>query len=265
MIHYPQHWQKFSDLWSRLGQPMRPGREDVKSFGRLLGGTEGMHLLLGVTPELSDLVQYLVAVDDNAGMIGAIWPGDRAGRHAVQANWLDMPFADNSFDTVMADGSFTPLDYPLQYDRLFAQLQRVLKPGGRMVVRIFAAPEAGETCATVCDEAMAGRIAGFHAFKWRLSMAATSETRNPNLNVADTYETFNRLLPDRERLAQATGWSLEDIALMDLYRNSAARYSYPTLTQFRQAIPSCFRETDIAYGSYELAECCPTLLLELDK
>ena len=255
------HWKSFADHWNRLGPPLRPGSEDVAIFRHLLGPAEGMNLLLGVTPELSDFAQ-LIAVDNSAGMLAAVWPGNRPGRHAVQADWLDMPFANDMFDTIMADGSFTTLDYPLQYDQLFAQLQRVLKPGGRLVVRLFANSEVGESCAAVCHDAMAGRISGFHAFKWRLSMAVTTETGNPNLRVADTFDVFSRLLPDREQLAQASGWSMEDIATMDFYRNAAARYSYPALSRFRQIIPPGFRETGLAHGSYELAERCPILSLE---
>jgi ubiquinone/menaquinone biosynthesis C-methylase UbiE len=174
-----------------------------------------------------------------------------------------MPFADDSFDGVVGDGSFTLLEYPLQYRQLFSHLERVMKPGGLLIVRIFAAPETGETCAMACSDAMHGKIQGFHAFKWRLSMAMTSEACNPNLRVADTHEMFNHLLPDRERLARASGWSMEDISTIDFYQGSSARYSYPTLTQFRHIIPPGFRETGLIRGTYELAERCPILALEL--
>ena len=255
-------WQDLANRWNRLGPPLRPSPEDIKTVHQALGRTPGPSLLLGVTPELSALNSRIIALDNSAGMIGALWPENRENHPAVQGDWRDMPFADNSFTTAIADGSFTLLDYPRQYQQVFAHLQRVIRPGGQLIVRVFASPETGETCETVCNEAMAGNINGFHAFKWRLSMAITSETGDPNLQVADTLAAFNRLLPDREQLARASGWDMEDIATIDFYQGTAARYSYPTLTQFRRIIPACFRETGLARGSYELAERCPTLLLE---
>ena len=254
-----------ANQWNRLGPPLRPCHEDVENFRQLLGAPEGLHLLLGITPELSDLAPHLIAVDNSAGMIGAVWPGNTTGHKAIQADWLDMPFADNTFDAVIADGSLTLLDYPLQYQQLFSQLKRVIRPGGKLVIRIFASPDSGETCAAVCRDAMAGQIAGFHAFKWRLSMALAAESQNPNLFVADTREIFNRLLPDREQLSRTTGWNPEDIATIDFYHESPARYSYPTLPQLRRVLPQEFRETGLLRGSYELAERCPILALELHR
>lgn len=256
------HWNDFASQWNRLASPLRPCREDVETIRQSLEPGGGLCLLLGVTPEFTRLPARLVAIDNSAAMIGALWPGNQAGRNVVQGDWLNLPFAENSFDTVIGDGSLTLLSYPLQYERLFAQLSQVLKPCGKILIRFFVSPEEGETCADVCHEALSGRIGGFHAFKWRLSMAVAAESQNSNINVADTHAAFTRLLPDRKRLAEAAGWSHEDIATIDLYRGSPARYSYPTLSQLRRVFPQRFKETGLMQGSYELAERCPILILE---
>jgi len=259
------HWKDLASQWNRIGPPLRPSPEDVQIAQQLLGTAEGLHLLLGVTPELSNLTPQLVAIDNNAGMIGAVWPGNCAGHNAVQADWLDMPFADHSFDAVIADGSFSLLHYPLQYRQLFSQLKRIMKPGSKLVLRVFASPVAGETCAAVCHDAMVGQAGGFHAFKWRLAMALAAESQNPNISVADIHEIFCRLLPDRMQLGDATDWSQEDIATIDFYQGSPARYSFPTLQQLRQVMSPEFSETGLMHGSYELAERYPTLVLEIAK
>ena len=93
-------------------------------------------------------------------------------------------------------------------------------------------------------------------------MAVAAETGSPDIRVADTYAAFNRLLPDRRQLAAATGWPPDDIATIEFYRDSAARYSYPTLSQLRLTFPERLREIGLEMGSYELAECCPTLIME---
>ncbi|MFH1044120.1 MAG: class I SAM-dependent methyltransferase [Pseudomonadota bacterium] len=259
------HWNAIARQWNRFASPLRPCREDVETIRQSLESGDGLCLILGVTPEFTNLPNRLVAIDSSAAMIGALWPGNRTGRNVVLGDWLDLPFAASCFDFVIGDGSLTLLSYPLQYERLFAQLSRMLKPGGKILIRFFVSPEAGETCAEVCREALRGRIAGFHAFKWRLSMAVAAESHGPNISVADTHAAFNRLLPDRKRLAMATGWSHEDIATIDLYRGSPARYSYPSLAQLRRVIAQRFKETVSTHGSYELAERCPILILESRK
>lgn len=259
------HWDNIARQWNKLASPLRPCHEDVGIIRQFLEPDGGLCLLLGVTPEFTSLPINLVAMDNSAAMIGALWPGYQAGHNIVRGDWLDMPFAANSFDTIIGDGSLTLLLYPLQYERLFDQLNRTLKPGGKILFRLFVSPEQGETCADVCHEALSGRIGSFHAFKWRLSMAVAAESQSPNISVADTHAAFSRLLPDRKQLAKATGWSHEDISTIDAYCGSTARYSYPTLSQLRLALPQCFKETGLMYGSYELAERCPILALESCK
>ena len=254
-----QHWNKFAQQWNKLSSPMRPCAEDVEIMRRNLGSDPGRTLLLGVTPELAEHSKNLIALDNNAAMIEALWSDDKEGHHAVLGDWLDMPFEPQYFDTVIGDGSTVLLSYPTQYEQLFEQISRVIKPGGRVSIRFFLRPENGETCAIVCNEALSGRIKGFHAFKWRLSMAVAAEGGQPDINVADTFAAFDRLLPDRKQLAEATGWSMEEITTIDLYRGSEARYSYPALSELRQKIPPAFVEESIECGTYELAECCSTM------
>lgn len=220
------------------------------------------YLLLGVTPELTSLPGRMVAVDLNAAMINAIWSGNSPGHNVVQGDWLHLPFAAYTFNAAIGDGCLSLLSFPSQYEQLFGELRKVLKPGGKVLFRMFASPDEAESVTDVRDAALGGRIGSFHAFKWRLAMAMAAEAGNPNVDVIAIHKTFNRLLPDRQRLALASGWSAEDIATIDVYRGSVAVYSFPTLAQLRLTIPQGFRETGVEQGSYELAERCPTLMLE---
>lgn len=254
-----KHWQDFADKWNRLGSPLRPCAEDVENFRHAMGGDPGRCLLLGVTPELAGLTSQLTAIDNSAAMIGALW---KNSREAILGDWLDLPFATGSFDTVIGDGCLTLLPRPVQHKIFFAQLHRVLAPGGKIVLRLFVSPEEGESCEFVCNEALAGKIKGFHAFKWRLSMAIASKSADRDLAVADTYRIFERFIPDREQLASATGWPFEDMETINVYRDSDARYSYPTLPQIRRSLHPALKETNLLYGHYELAERCPILVLE---
>jgi len=241
---------------------LRPCAADVENFRQALDSDPGRCLLLGVTPELAELSPTLTAIDNSAAMIAALWTSRKIGKAALQGDWLALPFPKGSFDTILGDGCLTLLSYPVQYGRFFEQLSRVILPGGRILLRLFVSPEQKESRELVCHEALSGKMKGFHAFKWRLSMAIASESADHNLSVAETCSAFDRLIPDRKLLASATGWHAEDIDTIDFYRGSEARYSYPTLSQVRKTLHPSLKEIGLIQGTYELAECCPILMLE---
>lgn len=242
---------------------MRPCGEDVENFRQAMGNDPGRCMLLGVTPELAGLSPALTAIDNSAAMIAALWTSRNISNPAILGDWLDLPFAARSYDTIIGDGCLVLLSHPVQHKRFFEQISRAISPGGKILLRVFVSPEQGESRELVCSEALNGKIKGFHAFKWRLSMAIASETADHNMSVAETCATFDRLIPDRQLLASATGWSAEDIATIDIYRNSEACYSYPTLSQVRQTIHPSLKETGLIHGHYELAERCPLLSFQL--
>lgn len=257
-----KHWQDFAKKWNRLGSPLRPCAEDVKNFRYAIGNDPGRCLLLGVTPELAGLAQDITAIDNSADMIGALWHGKR---EAILGDWLDMPFVGGAFDTIIGDGCLVLLSHPEQHRRFFEQSSRVISPGGKVALRLFVSAIQQENPELVCREALDGKMQGFHAFKWRLSMAIASVSVNQTFRVAETLATFDRLIPDRALLASVTGWSNEDIETIDFYRGSEALYSYPTLAQVRQAIPPSLKETGLVFGHYELADRCPIIILQSKK
>jgi hypothetical protein len=123
-------------------------------------------------------------------------------------------------------------------------------------------PDAGETLAEVGAAALAGEVAGFHALKWRLAMALVHESGDPNLPVIRILEAFDRLFPDRAVLASATGWSLDEIAEIDAYREGAAVYSFPRRRDVAGTIGPAFGPVQFTdSGTYELAERCPLVRL----
>ena len=253
------HWQELAKKWHRLASPLRPCSEDVENFRLAMGNDPGRCLLLGVTPELAEITPDITIIDNNDMMIAALLPNKA---NATLGDWLDLPFAGSSFNTVIGDGCLVLLSYATQYERFFKQMSNILTLGGKFLLRVFVGAEEGEDRELVCNEALSGKIKSFHAFKWRLSMAIASESHDFSVNVAETCATFNRLLPNRKRLAAASGWELSDIETIDFYRDSPARYYYPPLSQVRTTLSASFKESNMIYGHYELAERCPILVLE---
>ena len=181
------HWDDHARQWSRIASPLRPHADDEGNVRRALGNSGGLHLLLGVTPEYARMFDRVVAVDRSAAMIGALWQGDVSGKDAIQADWMHLPLRERSFDACIGDGCLNFFSCPSQYGLFFHQVQRVLRSGGRFALRIFIRPDAGETCAAVCEHAMRAGIGSFHAFKWRLAMAIAAESCDSNLGRAQRW------------------------------------------------------------------------------
>jgi SAM-dependent methyltransferase len=258
------HWEEFHRRWGRVKAPLRPNAEIVAAFEAAVAGHNARVLLLGVTQELADLGRELVAVDRSAGMIENVWPGNLARRRAQLGDWLDLKFPMGHFTAVIGDGSLSTLLYPAGHRAFYAQLEHILRPGGRFIARTFATPEDGDTVDTVVERAQAGRIANFHAFKWHLAMAIVSGSGEANVAVATIRDVFNTVFPDRKALAATTGWPIEDIDTIDVYAGSPDVYSFATLTQLRAVIPQSFKRVYVeAVGTYPLAERCPFLIAEL--
>jgi hypothetical protein len=135
--------------------------------------------------------------------------------------------------------------------------------GGVLAVRVFARPEYPEAIGEIREHVMRRGIASFHAFKLRLAMAVVAREGNPNIAASSIKDNFDRMFYDRRALAEATGWPMVDIETIDAYKGSSAVYSFPTLGQFKSAIPDSFRAIrTMDSGSYELADRCPLLVME---
>ncbi len=257
------HWAKFHSRWAHYTPPLRPDRDVANAVRAAIAGHDESVLLLGVTPELADAGRHVTALDSSEMMIATVWPGDSECRRAVEGNWLAMPFAAGTFSAAIGDGSLSALPYPAGHRQLYEQIGKVLKPGGRVVLRLFKAPDNAESLSTVLAAARSGQIRNFHAFKWRLAMALVAASGDPNLAVEAILARFEREFPDRQKLAAATGWPRGQIDTIDTYRGSEEVYSFATFEQIRQAMPASFTNPRLQEsGSYELAERCPLLITE---
>lgn len=258
-------WQRQAGQWQRVGAPLRPSDEDVARFEAVVAATTRAEaplraLVLGVTPELARLAwpagTDLVAVDKSAEMIAAVWPGfPSPGRGALLADWLALPLPPHSRDVAIGDGSLNCVGGADEHRRLLESVARVLVPGGRFALRMFARPERRETVAEVFADARHGRIRSFHGFKMRLLVACQGDGCD-RVRVGDVWTAFREHAP--EDFGARAGWSAETVATIDAYRDKDTVYSFPSSSEMRALLEGLgFRLRSVSFGSYELGERCP--------
>lgn len=255
-------WAGVSRVWAAYKQPLRPGDAVAAQMRTLVAADTAETLLLGVTPELSRLGRTLTAIDINPAMIGVVWPGDTATHRVLQGNWLDMPLKDASVDAVVGDGALCVVGGQEARRALLAQVARVLRPGGRAAIRLFARPEADTSVDDVVADGLAGRITTTSELVMRIFYAMAKSAPDYVLVYRDVYVLIESKFPDRAPLMQACGFVEADFAFVDFYKNSDSISSwYPAALAVEEA-SQFFEEVRLVPTSgYAQAERCPILYL----
>lgn len=266
-------WSRHASQWARVGPPLRPSLEDVAvaiaelaRWRETTGRDDPTLLLMGVTPELCALPRgpgsRLVAVDRSLPMIRGVWPGPlQPGDRALCGAWDHFPLASASIDLALADGCLTNLTYPEGHAEVFAEVLRLLRPGGGWVTRAFVQAEEPEAVQRVLSDLGAGRAGGFHAFKWRLAMAL-QEDAETGVPVSSVHDALLAVETDLDALAARCGWRPEEVRTIEAYKGISARYTFPTAARLRALLETVgFTVHDIVRPSYELGQCCPIFVL----
>lgn len=262
------HWPLHARSWSLVGPPLRPCDDDIAIVERAVRawasrrppGASADTLVLGVTPELVAMQlpagATVVAVDKEPAMIASLFE-PAPDRRALAGEWLRLPLPDASIDVVAGDGGCSVFAFPSEYRVFASEIARVSRPGGLVVLRLFAAPPTPETLDDI--RVALPSIRSFDALKWRIAMAIQSPERA--VRVSAIRDAFDALVPDRDALAAHTGWRREVIEHIDIYRDSPASYSFPTLDEVRAVLAPELVEVACTVPAYELGDRCPTLVL----
>jgi SAM-dependent methyltransferase len=252
-------WRHFASVHTFLRPPLRPTAGDVERIRRAIEGRDRRVLLLGVTPELSVLGTDLTAVDNSPRMLADVWPGDNTSRRAVLGDWTELPFASGSFEAVIGDASLNAA--PEQVEEVVAEVRRVLAKDGKTAFRLFCAPEEPEALDSIERDVTNGWIGNVHALKWRIAMSLACSTPQAVVPVFEILNAFDRMFPDREKLAAETGWPAEDIATLDAYVGADHSLGFPTLSSALGLLGRYFRDTMVIEAvDYPLADRCPTVV-----
>jgi hypothetical protein len=257
-------WSDFHRRWTTLQPPLRPHEDVCAAVRSLLQGHDSSVLLLGATPELAQIPARTIAVERSSQSLEFIWPGNRPARWAVRANWLALPCAAGTFSAAIGDGSLNCLEYPTQYAQLLHELVRVVRAGGRVILRAYVRPDEVESLDVIRARVLGQRAGGPHALKWMIAHAVCAERGTPNVPVSAILDAFDRLFPDRDALRHATGWSTDAIDQIDAYAGSADVFSFPTREELLKSVAADgVRARLLPAGDYDLADRCPLLVLDV--
>ena len=262
-------WGRYARQWRFLKAPLSPCAEDIalreQAIARHFAARSSLSaLLLGVTPKLATKrwkpALTIFAVDNTMAMIHSVWPGNNPRRRVICGDWVQLPLREACMDVALIDGGLPAISFPLAHAALAKELNRVLKPDGLFIARIFARPENTETVDAVLAAARAGKIGGFHAFKWRLAMSLQGEDTAGGVRLDDIWRCCVSQFGEHGQLQRLTGWPIEEIRTIDAYRASAASYHFPTVPEFIDCLSAALSCVEQMHGTYELSERCPILI-----
>jgi SAM-dependent methyltransferase len=187
-------------------------------------------------------------------MIENVWLGDTATKQAILGNWLTVDLPAESFDAVYGDGSINML--PTDQDRITVidRCRSWLKPGGKIVLRMFCRPEKPVTREWLQQEVKKPTV-NWTAFRRLVPMALLGETGGNQVQWRECYKYFNELFPDRTQLP----YTLEQIARMDAYQDVDTSTWFPTRTEIQQLWPAT---EFVDVGTYDIANLCPIMILK---
>lgn len=262
------HWDRHARNWHLVGAPLRPSEIDVQTFERIASnapraGVELEAVLLGATQELVTMRwperTRLQVIERNPAMlarltssIGVIPAPDVVVQQF--GDWRSMSaFAQGSQDLVLGDGCFTTLSFD-EYDRVLDEIHRVLRPGGLFGHRFFLQPDPPELPFDVVQSWPVTPMM-FHAQKLRLLMSLQKRFAE-GVSVHAAWELWEEHLADE--LTEHT----EDLAkTIEAYRDSKARYTFPTPGELNEKLKSRFKvELVSTPHGYWLSERCPIVM-----
>ncbi len=257
------HYENMIAIWEAIGLPLRPKSPVKEKIKALIPSPDSDLLVMGVTPEFYAMADRVTALDISPAMIGAIWPGDGPGKQAVQGSWLDMPFADDSFDIVLSDGVMNIVSQPDSLDLMLREVRRVLRPGGRAIMRWFVAPEIQPEDAEIFDFAMNHCQGSIDAMRWRIVVHTAQCSDAPYIEVAEAYEMFERLFPDTEQLCLANDWDAETVARVRVYKDGTQKFHIPTCSEAIEIAQRYFPTASAhSSGNYVTSELFPLIVME---
>jgi hypothetical protein len=250
-------WHKHSENWNLLHSPLKPAPSDVDHYKSLAGS--GPVMMMGVTPELYDAFDFIVAFDRDQAMIDRVWPGDTNKKGVVKSEWMNIELVPGEWQAIVGDCALPMLGDLADMAEFQRRCMAWLQPGGVFVQRLFERPVIPYTRDDLLRIAGAPAEINFHAFKWMMCMVLAEESGYV-VKDADRLGLFNTLFPDRDALCAATGWTRKAVDTMDLYIDGTYSIAFCNRIEYFNIIPAGAVDIQFTHqDDYDLAEDCPIM------
>jgi SAM-dependent methyltransferase len=255
------NWERLAQRW-RIVEPLAPGAEDQAWFERQATGRTGARvLLLGVTGRIAAMrwpaSTTLVAADWSPGMMRHLPPGLAL---PLCADWRELPVRESSFDLAIGDGCYSALAGLDDMAVFNAELARILRAGGTVLMRCFCRPARPIDLGALFQDLRQGRFRNLDLFRWLLAMAVHGASKR-GVVLGDAWEAWARHVPDARALRARMGWTEDGLENLERWAGSAFRYSFPTLEELRGLAAPAFDVVACDTPGYEWGELFPRLVL----
>lgn len=263
------HWDRLAKNW-RIVEPLAPGQEDIDWFEREAAKLSVRPhldaLLLGVTAGIATMrwpaATRLLAADWSPGMLKIVWPatGTPDISSVVCTDWRELPLAAASRDLAIGDGCYSALPGTDGIAAFNAELRRVLRPGGRVLIRSFCRPATPLQVSQLFEALLGGRIRNLDLFRWLLAMALQGPSRQ-GVAMRTVWEVWARHVPDGGAMRERMGWTEDGLANVERWAHAEGRYTFLTLEELRQLAAPHFDVVSCDIPGYDRGELFPRLHL----
>jgi SAM-dependent methyltransferase len=262
------YWDEIALRW-RIAEPLAPGRTDVDWFERqaarhATGGTRA--LLLGVTAGIATMRwpagSRLVAADWSTNMLKNVWPAGATARAApvLCADWRELPLRSGSVDLIAGDGCYTALGTLAGAAALNAEMHRVLRRGGCVLMRCFCRPAAGLRVDELFEQLLSRRIRNLDLFRWMLAMALQGDSAS-GVAVREIGEQWARRVPEARALQARMEWTDDALTNMERMATATMTYNFASLDELLRAAAPAFELIERDIPDYAWGELFPRIVL----
>jgi SAM-dependent methyltransferase len=266
-------WDAQFEVFKTMTPPLRPHASEVEIMQALVDSAKQTDsdqalqaLILGLTPEFVGLNwpqgSRVVVADRSSHVAREWWPGDIPGqRELVLAEWLDLPFDAEEFHLIFGDGVFNFMPYPNGFKEFSSKLSRLLKPRGKLAIRVFIQPNPPENPKQLLEEYYQSETIDYFGFRFRLAQSIQESVEKGlflNKDTVDAWLTEHGV--DLNEMYQKSGHTPPRVAPLPKETRDTFRVSYPTLRQFEEPFEAHLDIGQTLYGDHALASRTPIFI-----
>lgn len=259
-------WTSNAQRWVKYKPPLRPSQQELKIIENFLKKIktnskdwQKMALILGATPEYRDLLaklKYQVTMfdfnrDSVESMTLLLKHKGIKKEKLVLGNWLSNKFTPNTFDVVLADWSINNLPNFKSYNRLFINLQRIIKPGGFFINRtnVWSNTEKKKSVKEIMKKYQKNKKEKF-SFIQMLQDYSNASPRNKRTFCADLEKFYHVNLPKAHKNGEMTDKEFYDFVLFFTQGKWRIKLflTFPEKNKLEDLFKKYFQIIDIKYG-----------------